>query len=303
MSTTLVTVLGSTGPSGPTGPPGFTGPSGVTGPLGPPGPQGVPGNATMTGATGPTGPNGDRGATGNIGPTGYQGLPGIASNTGATGPTGPTGSMGAKGTEGSTGPTGNTGATGAVAPTGPTGRLGPTGPTTWTYAEPGISADIEYVPGDVVIHRTLQVDQDFRAVGGNTVLSSLQQKTNGVVLTLDPTHNSITVPYNLSAQGTIYFLPTGITSNYRLNLGAPPTDANTQYTIRLMNSDVTGGAVYQCNSVYVSASTNVPVYYPVDVMVFSGTYVVSPVFSVQTIDFVYQDSRLYALSSVKQYHA
>jgi hypothetical protein len=159
------------------------------------------------------------------------------------------------------------------------------------------------VPGDVVVRRTLKVDQDFRAVGGNTVLSSLQQKTNGVVLTLDPTQNSITVPYNLGAEGTVYFLPAGITSNYRLRLGTPPTDADTQYTIRLINSDVTGGAVYHCNSVHVSTSTDVPAYYPVDVMVFSGTYVVSPVFSVQTIDFVYQNSKLYALSSVKQYHA
>jgi len=211
--------------------------------------------------------------------------------------------MGAKGTEGSTGPTGTTGATGAVAPTGPTGLPGPTGPTTWTYAEPIISADIEYVPGDVVIRRSLQVDQDFRAVGGNTVLSSLQQKTNGVVLTLNPNNNSITVPYNLGAQGTVYFLPAGITSNYTLKLGTPPTDADTQYTIRLINSDVTGGAVYHCNSVYVSTSPTIPAYYPVDVMVFSGTYVESPVFSVQTIDFVYQNSKLYALSRVKQYHA
>ena len=117
----------------------------------------------------------------------------------------------------------------------------------------------------------------------------------------DPAHATGTVPYNVGAQGTVYFLPTGITSNYRLNLGAPPSDANTQYTIQLINSDVTGGAVYQCNSVYVSASTSVPIYYPVDVMVFSGTYVVSPVFSVQTIDFVYQDTRLYALSTAKQY--
>jgi hypothetical protein len=295
----LVQVIGTTGYTGITGPPGNTGPTGPYGYTGPPGIQGIPGNATLTGATGSTGPNGPIGNTGYTGRTGMRGYTGV---TGYTGPTGPYGYTG-KGIQGDTGTTGSTG------PTGPTGPTGTTGPTMWTYVPTSshISTDIEYIGGDVLVGNNLQITKNLSVITGTTTIAALQQKTNDATLTLNPA-NIVTVAYNANASGTTYFLPKGIAGNYTLHLQGAPTDANTQYTVCLVNNDSTTSgttgataASYLCTSVLTSTTGLPNIFFPVDVMMFTGIYVSSPQYSIQTIDFMYQDNALYALSTVKQY--
>ena len=290
----LVQVVGTTGYTGSTGYTGYTGPFGPTGYTGTRGIQGVPGNATLTGATGPTGNNGPIGNTGYTGNTG-KGSTGPTGNSSATGPTGPYGYTG----KGDTGPTGNEGPTG---PRGNTGPAGNTGPTLWTYASAPANADIEYAAGDVLVGRNLHITRDVSVVTGVTTVAALQQTTNDATLTVDPTTHKITVFYNTNVQGgtngTTYFLPKGVTANYTLRLAGAPTAANTQYTVCLVNND---NASYLCTAVETSSTQLPGIFTPVGQMMFTGIYVSSPQYSMQTIDFIYQDDALYALSTVKQY--
>ena len=302
-TTSLVQVVGTTGYTGPKGPTGYMGPLGPTGYLGPPGAQGIPGNATLTGATGPMGSTGPIGRTGYTGYTGSRGYTGPSS---ATGPTGPYGYTGATG-KGDTGPTGNTGNAGN---TGWTGPVGITGPTMWRYASAAVNNDIEYLTGDVSIGRNVRIARDLSVVTGNTTIAALQQTTNDTTLTFNVASRSVTIFYNANANGTTYFLPKGISSNYTLRLQGAPTNANTQYTICLVNNDASQGttgataASYLCTAVETSSTQFPNIFTSVGAMMFTGIYVTpssSVQYSAQTIDFIYQDNALYALSTVKQF--
>ena len=302
-TTSLVQVVGTTGYTGPKGPTGYMGPLGPTGYLGPPGAQGIPGNATLTGATGPMGAPGPIGRTGYTGYTGSRGYTGPSS---ATGPTGPYGYTGATG-KGDTGPTGNTGNAGN---TGWTGPVGITGPTMWRYASAAANNDIEYLTGDVSIGRNVRIARDLSVVTGNTTIAALQQTTNDTTLTFNVASRSVTIFYNANANGTTYFLPKGISSNYTLRLQGAPTNANTQYTICLVNNDASQGttgataASYLCTAVETSSTQFPNIFTSVGAMMFTGIYVTpssSVQYSAQTIDFIYQDNALYALSTVKQF--
>ena len=302
-TTSLVQVVGTTGYTGPKGPTGYMGPLGPTGYLGPPGAQGIPGNATLTGATGPMGSTGPIGRTGYTGYTGSRGYTGPSS---ATGPTGPYGYTGATG-KGDTGPTGNTGNAGN---TGWTGPVGITGPTMWRYASAAVNNDIEYLTGDVSIGRNVRIARDLSVVTGNITIAALQQTTNDTTLTFNSASRSVTIFYNANANGTTYFLPKGISSNYTLRLQGAPTNANTQYTICLVNNDASQGttgataASYLCTAVETSSTQFPNIFTSVGAMMFTGIYVTpssSVQYSAQTIDFIYQDNALYALSTVKQF--
>jgi len=305
-TTSLVQVVGTTGYTGPKGPTGYMGPLGPTGYLGPPGAQGIPGNATLTGATGPMGSTGPIGRTGYTGYTGSRGYTGPSS---ATGPTGPYGYTGATG-KGDTGPTGPTGPDGSAGNTGWTGPVGITGPTMWRYASAAVNNDIEYLTGDVSIGRNVRIARDLSVVTGNTTIAALQQTTNDTTLTLNVASRSVTIFYNANANGTTYFLPKGISSNYTLRLQGAPTNANTQYTICLVNNDASQGttgataASYLCTAVETSSTQFPNIFTSVGAMMFTGIYVTpssSVQYSAQTIDFIYQDNALYALSTVKQF--
>lgn len=158
---TIVTEIGTPGPSGQPGPQGPTGQTGsaativvgtvTTVPAGQPAtvtnvgntssavfnfglPQGVQGDRGDTGSQGPkgdtgaTGPTGPKGDTGNTGATGPKGDTGNTGATGAKGDKGDTGNTGAQGPTGSEGPQGIQGATGPKGDTGNAGATGPTGP-------------------------------------------------------------------------------------------------------------------------------------------------------------------------------
>jgi hypothetical protein len=157
------------------------------------------------------------------------------------------------------------------------------------------------------VGNNLQITKNLSVITGTTTIAALQQKTNDATLTLNPA-NIVTVAYNANASGTTYFLPKGIAGNYTLHLQGAPTDANTQYTVCLVNNDSTTSgttgataASYLCTSVLTSTTGLPNIFFPVDVMMFTGIYVSSPQYSIQTIDFMYQDNALYALSTVKQY--
>jgi hypothetical protein len=122
---------------------------------------------------------------------------------------------------------------------------------------------------------------------------------------MNPTTHEITVFYNTNVQGgtegTTYFLPKGMTANYTLRLAGAPTAANTQYTVCLVNNE---NVSYLCTAVKTSSTQLPNIFTPVDQMMFTGIYVSPPhtiQYSIQTIDLIYQDNLLYALSTVKQY--
>jgi hypothetical protein len=156
------------------------------------------------------------------------------------------------------------------------------------------------------VGRNLHITRDVSVVSGVITVAALQQTTNDATLTVDPTTHKITVFYNAQGtggtaggtNGTTYFLPKGMTANYTLRLAGAPTAANTQYTVCLVNND---RASYLCTAVETSSTQLPGIFTPVDQMMFTGIYVSSPQYSVQTIDFIYQDDQLYALSTVKQY--
>ncbi|HZV75754.1 MAG TPA: hypothetical protein VFF79_18750 [Conexibacter sp.] len=81
-ASTLRSLKGRVGPSGPAGRDGFVGAQGPQGSTGPEGPRGL---------VGPAGPQGDKGPTGNTGATGPQGIQGVV------GPRGPQGIQGTPG--------------------------------------------------------------------------------------------------------------------------------------------------------------------------------------------------------------
>ncbi len=115
-------VTGIRGPIGETGPKGMIGETGPVGEIGPQGPVGLQGPAGLTGAQGPKGPTGDRGPQGPAGERGPQG------DRGEVGPIGPIGEKGATGDTGAVGPIGLTGAQGPLGDQGSTGDMGPLGP-------------------------------------------------------------------------------------------------------------------------------------------------------------------------------